>query len=176
MSRTTRPLGALLLALALAAGAVACGEPEPQAAAPSAAATATPTGTPTTSPGPPVPVPSLGPIDRPTPSAIPGLDEGFPVAEVPLIAGVVTGQSGGDGPDGRKGWIFEVSAAGSQEVCFDDAAAALVARGFTKQGELVAGDTRQAQFTSPEYAVIISARDDGDEFCQVGYEVGQVSP
>ncbi len=147
MLRTT-----LLLALVLAlfAGTAACGGDDP-------------TGSP------------QAPQSQATASAVPGLPADYPDEQVPVIRGVVTAQSGGTAADGQRGWVLEVSATGSRESCFADAAAALVAEGFVKQDELVAGDTTQAQYVSDEYAVIISARDDGDELCQVGYEVGEVS-
>src|SRR5205085_8944743 len=102
-----------------------------------------------------------------------GLPEGFPAQdEVPLVPGVVTKEDGGTGPDGKVGWILELAAAGSRKQCFDKAAAALTAAGFTKQGDLDAAGTHQAQFTTAKWAVIISSRADGEN-CQLGYEVGQ---
>jgi hypothetical protein len=85
----------------------------------------------------------------------------------------VTSKTGGKDPAGKIGYVIEMSAAGSQKDCFDRAAAALVAAGFTKQGEMTAQDTKQAQFTTKKWAVIISSRADGDN-CQLGYEVGQL--
>jgi len=136
----------LALVLALFAGTAACGGDDDPAGAPSATA-----------------------------SAVPGLPADYPVEQVPVIRGVVTAQSGGTAADGQRGWVLELSATGNRESCFADAAAALVAEGFVKQDELVAGDTTQAKYVSDEYAVVISARDDGDELCQVGYEVGEIS-
>ena len=157
----------LALALSIALGAAGCGgdrptskaAPTPGPAATTSAAT-TPTGTPTAS-------------TSATSPAI-GLPKDFPAQEVvPLVAGVVTSKTGGKDPDGRIGYVIEMSAVGSQQDCFDRAAAALVAQGYKKQGELKAQDTRQAQFTTKGWAVIISARADGDN-CQLGYEVGQL--
>lgn len=151
----------LTLFLALFAGTAACGGDGDPAGAPreqQTQVTDEPSGSATASP-----------------SAVPGLPADYPNAEVPVISGVVTAQSGGTSAVGRRGWVLELSATGDRESCFERAAAALVAEGFTKQGELVAGDTKQAQYTSADYTVIISARSDGDELCQVGYEVGEVS-
>lgn len=172
MLRTTLPLA---LVLTLFAGTAACGGDDDPAGTPQAPQTQV-----TLEPGDggevtPTAVPSLGGPSPTASGAVPGLPADYPDEDVPVIRGVVTGQSGGTSADGRQGWVLEVSAAGSRESCFDDAAAALVAEGFVKQGELVAGDTTQAQFVSDDYAVIISARADGDELCQVGYEVGEVS-
>lgn len=166
-----RPTLLLALVLALFAGTAACGGDDDPAGAPreqQTRVTDEPSGSATAMPSP---VPTLG---GPSPSAVPGLPADYPDDEVPVIRGVVTGRSGGTSTDGRRGWVLEVSASGDRESCFERAAAALVAEGFTKQGELVAGDTVQAQYTSADYAVIISARADGDELCQVGYEVGEV--
>lgn len=171
MLRMTRRL-APVLALVLSVGVAACGGDDPVGSPqdPQTQVTSQPGG------GSPTPtvgaVPTLGGA---TPSAVPGLPADYPNDEVPVIRGVVTGQSGGTSSEGRQGWVLELSATGDRESCFAQAAAALVAEGFTKQGELVAGDTIQAQYTSADYAVIISARSDGDELCQVGYEVGEVS-
>lgn len=170
MLRTT-----LLLALVLAlfAGTAACGGDDDPAGSPQA-----PQSQVTLEPGDGV---EVTPTDEPsaepsvTASAVPGLPADYPDEQVPVLYGVVTAQSGGTAADGQRGWVLELSATGSRESCFADAAAALVAAGFVKQGELVAGDTTQAQYVSDEYAVIISARDDGDDRCQVGYEVGEVS-
>ncbi len=178
MLRSTLPsVQASVLALVLLAGTTACGGDDAPAGSPQTSQT-------------PQPLVSLGPVggvevtptDGPTsvaPSpaatgAVPGLPADYPGEEVPVIRGVVTAQSGGTSTEGRRGWVLEMSAAGSGKSCLADAVAALVAEGFVKTGELVAGDTTQVQYVSDEYAVIISARDDGDELCQVGYEVGQV--
>lgn len=137
-----------------------------------------PTGTPTAStPAPDTTGPSATDPSATSSATSPavGLPTGFPVqSAVPLVAGVVTAKSGGAGPAGKNGWLLELSASGTQQQCFEKAASALVAAGFMKQGELTAGDTRQAQFTSAHYAVIISARADGTDQCQLGYEVGEV--
>jgi hypothetical protein len=151
-------------------GASACGKDDPKPSADpssSSSASARPTDDDAT--------PTEGPsATSTTTSPAVGLPEDFPAQkDVPMVPGVVTGKTGGEGPDGRKGWVIELSSVGSQNGCFDRAAAALVAAGFTKQGEIKAGDTRQAQFTSDRYAVIVSARADGAN-CQLGYEIGQV--
>ncbi len=126
--------------------------------------------TPTTSPTALVPTPG-GLI---TAAANPGLPVDFP-ATVPLLAGqVVQPLGGGSGEEGRKGWVLDVTVAGSAEECFEDAATALTRAGFVKQGELKAGKSRQAQFTTSEYAVIISAAPGAKGQCQLGYEVGQI--
>lgn len=146
MVRTTRRLAPVLLVLAVYAATAACGgDPQPRA---------TPT---------------------PTATAVPGLPAGYPADEVPVLYGVVTAQSGGTSAEGRQGWILEVSATGDKESCFADAAGALLEKGFVKKDEIVAGDTTQAQYTSAEYAVIISARSADNGICQVGYEVGELS-
>ena len=167
MSYSRPVLGALAVTLLL--GASACGKDDPKAEptpTSSTSASSQPTGS-----GTPSDQPSAS--GSATSPAV-GLPEGFPAQDdVPLVEGIVTGKTGGEGPDGRKGWVIELSSVGSQKGCFDKAAAALVAAGFTKQGEVKAGDTRQAQFTSEEYAVIVSSRADGDN-CQLGYEIGQV--
>jgi hypothetical protein len=172
--RTTRRLGTAVLALALYAGSAACGgdddpsDSTPQVSqSPSASA---PSSTASTA----APSPGGTPTGRPTPPA--GLPAGFPTAKVPVLSGVVTAKEGPASTGGPQGWILELTARGTQDSCFSAAKAALLADGFTQQGEdLIAGDTRQAQFTSPDYAVIISARSEEDGICQVGYEVGQVS-
>jgi len=166
MSSPRATVAAFAVALLLGAGACGGSDKKPTAhPSSSVTATASPTDGPT----------SGGPSasSSPTSPAV-GLPEGFPAQDdVPLVPGVVTGKTGGDGPEGKKGWIIEMSSVGSQKECFDRAAAALVAAGFTKQGEIKAMDTRQAQYTSDEYAVIISSRADGPN-CQLGYEIGQV--
>lgn len=174
MPPVSRRLSAAALALAVCVGAAGCGGDEPEAtrtAEPTAQPTSTPTATSTDGSTDGFPGWTVGPTATP----VPGLPTDFPTSEVPVLPGVVTGKTGGEGPDGRKGWVIEMSATGSQESCFDQAAAALVADGFTKQGEITAADTRQAQFTSSEYAVILSVRSDGNELCQASYEVGQVA-
>ncbi|MFL6025114.1 MAG: hypothetical protein ACJ72O_17360 [Marmoricola sp.] len=157
-------------ALALLLGTGACGKDEPKAE-PTSSVTGTPTegasssGTPSESP--------TATATESSPAV--NLPQGFPAQkDVPLVAGVVTSQTGGTDPSGKIGWIIEMSAAGSKKDCFDRAAAALVSHGFTKQGEMDAKDTHQAQFTTKDWAVIISARADGEN-CQLGYEVGQLS-
>jgi len=173
MTRMTRRVLPVVLALALYAGTTACGgddDPgsgEPQD--PQSQTTSEPTDDATDD--------GSDPSGTPTSTATQavGLPADFPASEVPLLPGVVTGKTGGPGPDGRKGWVLEMSATGTQKSCFDEASAALVADGFTKQGEITALDTRQAQFTSADYAVILSVRADGDELCQASYEVGQVA-
>lgn len=163
----SRPALALLLALLLPVAA--CGKDEKQpSSVPSSTSSATsdPSGGST-------------PTDRPsasssTTSPAIGLPDGFPSqADVPVVSGVVTSKTGGKDPDGRIGWVIVLSAVGTQDGCFDRAAAALVAAGFTKQGEITPADTRQAQFTTAEWAVIISSRADGAN-CELGYEVGQL--
>lgn len=155
------------LVLALSFGASACGKDE---AKPKAEPTVTASGTPSTS-GTPTAEPSDG--GSPTSPAV-GLPEDFPAQQdVPLVAGVVTSKTGGKDPSGKLGYVIELSAVGTQKGCFDRAAAALVAAGFTKQGEMTAQDTRQAQFTTRKWAVVISSRADGPN-CQLGYEVGQL--
>ena len=156
------------LALVLLVAATACGkdDEEPDGTpTPAASASTATTGTPSTSPT----------ATATTTSPAVGLPEDFPPQdEVPLVPGVVTKKDGGTNPEGKQGWILELAAPGSQKECFDRAAAALTAAGFTKQGELDAQGTRQAQFTTATWAVIISARADGDN-CQLGYEVGQLT-
>jgi hypothetical protein len=160
------------LVLALAVGASACGKDhaEPKVGPGSSATTGgtdRPTSGSTASDGP-------GDGTSPTSPAV-GLPADFPAQrDVPLVAGVVTSKTGGKDPDGRIGWVIEMSAVGTQKGCFDRAAAALVAAGFAKQGEMTAQDTRQAQFTTKKWAVIISSRADGEN-CQLGYEVGQLT-
>lgn len=172
--RIPRGLVPAVLALVLAAGASGCGGDDDPAAGPSETPQTQTTPEPTDGTSSAVPDPMGTPTGRPTPPV--GLPTGFPTSKVPVLYGVVTGQSGGPSGDGPQGWVLELSTTGTAAQCFARAEAALVADGFTQQGEdLVAGDTRQAQFTSPEYAVIISARSDGDELCQLGYEVGEVS-
>lgn len=157
-------LAALLLAVAV--GASGCGSDEP-----ASVPRATDSGTPSASGSP-----SVSPSATATTSSpAVGLPEDFPAQdEVPLVAGVVTSKTGGKDPDGRIGYVLELTAVGSQQECFDRAAAALVDRGYVKQGEIKAGDTRQAQFTTADWAVIISARADGEN-CRLGYEVGQLA-
>ncbi len=177
MLRPTRRLAPAVLALVLGVGAGACGgDVDPTSGASPTPATTTPGATPSSTPTS-TPPGTLGstPGGDPTSAPAVGVPAGFPVEEVPLLGGLVTGKTGGDGPDGRKGWVLELSATGTQQSCFAEASAALVAAGFTKQGEITAADTRQAQFTSPEYAVILSVRADGSELCQASYEVGQVA-
>ena len=165
---SAKPAAAALV-LALALGVSACGgedQPEPKAE-PTASTTVRPTDV-----GSPAGTPATR--GSSTSPAV-GLPDDFPAQDdVPLVAGVVTSKTGGKDPDGRIGYVIEMSAAGSQQECFERAAAALVAKGYTKQGELTAQDTRQAQFTTKRWAVIISSRADGDN-CQLGYEVGQLS-
>jgi len=157
------------IALAVLLGAGACGKDDPKPKVeptPTATAPSTDGSAPSTSPS------ASG---SPTSPAV-GLPGGFPAQDdVPLVAGVVTSKTGGKTTDGRVGWVIELSAVGSQKDCFDRAAAVLVKAGFTKQGEMTAQDTKQAQFTTTKWAVIISARADGDN-CQLGYEVGQLTP
>lgn len=163
-----RPLTALVLIVLLGAGA--CGKDDPKAKAtpePTASATSTPTASSTPSGTPSATSTQTSPVA--------GLPSGFPAqSEVPLVSGVVTGEDGGTGSDGRVGWQLELTAVGSQQGCFDRAAAALVDAGFTKRGQMTAGDTKQAQFTTTKWAVIISSRADGQN-CQLGYEVGQLT-
>jgi len=164
MSRKSA-LAAVVLVLTL--GASACGKDE---TSPKSEPTSTSSGTPSTG-GTPTTEPTDG--STPTSPAI-GLPEDFPAQkDVPLVAGVVTSKTGGKDPSGKLGYVIELSAVGTQKGCFDRAAAALIAAGFTKQGEMTAQDTKQAQFTTPRWAVIISSRADGAN-CQLGYEVGQL--
>ncbi len=185
MLRIIRVLGTAALALVLYVGLAACGGNDgPSSGAPQdpqSQATSVPTDLypdgdseddPEDDPG--------NPLDRPTSiptstaTAAVGLPTDFPTAGVPVLPGVVTGKTG-PAPDGPRGWIVEMSVTGSQKSCFEKASAALIANGFTQQGEITAADTRQAQFTSPEYAVILSVRADGNELCQASYEVGEIA-
>jgi hypothetical protein len=165
---SARPV-VVAIAVAVVLGPTACGKDADKPSAhptSSTSATAGPTDHST-----PTPSPSAG---RTVSSPAVGLPEDFPAQDdVPLVAGVVTSKEAGVGGEGHKGWVLQLAATGSQRECFDKAAAVLVRHGFTKRGELTAGDTRQAQFTSDEYAVIISARSDGTT-CQLDYEVGKV--
>ena len=157
-----------VLVLVLGLGASACGkdatEPAP---GPTPTVTAPTSSSPSATGGP-------SPGSSPTSPAV-GLPTDFPAqSEVPVVSGVVTSKTGGKDEKGRIGYVIEMSAVGSKQACFERAAAALVAAGFTQRGEMTAGDTRQAQFTTERWAVIISARADGEN-CQLGYEVGQLT-
>src|SRR5690348_11926153 len=127
---TKSALAALVLALAL--GASACGKDE---AKPKAEPTASASGTPTDGA-----TATASPSDGAGPtSPVVGLPEDFPAQkDVPLVSGVVTSKTGGKDPSGKIGYVIELSAVGTQKGCFDRAAAALVAAGFTKQGEMTA--------------------------------------
>ncbi|MCX6396734.1 MAG: hypothetical protein NTV23_09640 [Propionibacteriales bacterium] len=171
MSGTLRStLGVLVAVLAL--GLAGCGGDDdgPVAVGPSASPT----------PSASLP-PSLSPSSNPGGPLVPdaGVPSDFPITAVPLVPGAVSQPlgAGSSGEEGRKGWILEVAAAKAPEDCFADAAAALVAKGFV----LAAGPDRsagnvEAQYTSPGYAVIVSARDDGSGGCTLGYEIGQIAP
>ena len=148
-----------------------CGTDDGPAPAPSTTAVVTTT---------PTPGPSGTATAAPSGTAtvaVGRIPTGFPSAKVPLVPGVVTAGSGGavSGEPGRQGWILELAAAGTRDSCFAAAEEALVKAGFVKRGSMLAGDTQQAQYTAPGYAVIISARSDGDGRCQLGYEVGEVA-
>ncbi|MFL6159550.1 MAG: hypothetical protein ACJ72D_25985 [Marmoricola sp.] len=172
-SRRTGPvvLGAVLAA-ALAVGAAGCGGGGDDDKAASSRPTASSSSTPTPTPSDPL---SAGPFGTPSPRA--GLATDFPVAEVPLLDGDVSTlfSGNGSGEEGRKGWVLEVKVTQNAQACFAAAAARLVGEGYTKQGQIKAGDTVQAQFTKPGYAVIISAKADGKAGCTLGYEVGQIA-
>ncbi|MCZ4500572.1 MAG: hypothetical protein JWQ74_3127 [Marmoricola sp.] len=107
-----------------------------------------------------------------------GLPTDFPSADVPLLKGEVRqplGAGTGTSASGKKGWVLEVNLTQAPEACFASAAKALTGAGFTKQpGETTSDGTRQAQFTGPGYAVIISASPSDSGGCRLGYEVGEV--
>jgi len=107
----------------------------------------------------------------------PGIPTDFPTTRIPLLAGAVALPLGpGSGENGAKGWVLELELAREAGACFNDAAAALVARGFTKQpGQTFSDGTREAQFTAPGWAVIISTSPDESGGCRLGYEVGQLA-
>ncbi|MFL6174740.1 MAG: hypothetical protein ACJ716_17760 [Marmoricola sp.] len=161
-----------VVVLALALGASACGKDDP---GPKAEPTPTVTGTPTgTTTGPSSPTSSDSATDSPTSPAV-GLPDDFPAqTEVPMVSGVVTSKNSGTQSNGLMGWQLELQAVGTRKGCFDRAAAALVGAGFTKQAQMTAGDTLQAQYTTKKWAVIISSRAVGSS-CQLGYEVGQLT-
>jgi len=157
--------------LSLALGASACGKDDPK---PRTEPTSTVTGTPISPSSPSSPTSSASATDGPTSPAV-GLPDDFPAqAEVPLVAGVVTSKDSGTQSNGLMGWQLELQAVGTRKGCFDRAAAALVGAGFTKQAQMTAGDTLQAQYTTKKWAVIISSRAVGSS-CQLGYEVGQLT-
>ncbi|HET6154415.1 MAG TPA: hypothetical protein VFE15_15840 [Marmoricola sp.] len=160
---------ALLAALLIAGGAAGCGgDAKHSKAAGAPSASASETDAPTVSnPLPQGTFSSAGPRQ--------GLPADFPQDDVPLLAGQVTTQFSGPaaGEPGKTGWVIEVGVTEDPHHCFADAAAALVAHGYAKKGQIAAQGTVQAQFTKPHYSVIISASDNGSGGCTLGYEVGQ---
>jgi hypothetical protein len=156
-------LVAMVLTLLLGTGA--CGKDEPaRTDQPRTGPTTQPTSTAT---GQPSPSASASP-------SVVGLPDDFPAPrEVPVVPGLVTSKDSGPQSNGLMGWQIQLQTVGTQKGCFDRAARALVGAGFSKRAEMTAGDTRQAQFTTTKWAVIISSRSDGTN-CQLSYEVGQL--
>lgn len=160
---------ALILALALLAVSGCGGDEEKPKASPTTTS-ATPSASASATGVPPVPELSPGVPGNP------GLPEDFPGDEVPLLDGLVELPLGpGSGEEGRKGWVLQLTLAQSSDACFEEAARVLTENGFTQQpGETKDETVREALFTAPGYAVIISASRSDDGGCRLSYEVGQV--
>lgn len=88
------------------------------------------------------------------------LPDGFPVDEVPVLAGRIvhskTGEAAG-APPGKDAWAIEVAVDGDADECFQAAVAALQDRGFKETQSYNEGPGRQAFLTSKSYNVIVSA-------------------
>ena len=166
--RRTVPASALALALLLAVAGCG-GDDDKKSGSPK------PSATPTTSQSPVTLEPD--PTDLPGSGANPGVPSDFPSDKVPLLAGPVDQPLGeGSGEEGKKGWVLELQLEQKAGACFAAAAAELVGHGFTKQpGETNDNGRREALFTAPGYAVIISTSPSDAGGCRLSYEVGQVA-
>jgi hypothetical protein len=154
----------LLLAplLVLAGG---CGQ-DHHGAARRTSPTSTAPGDPTAS------VPGTPTTAAPATAPRPGLPSSYPVAAVPLLAGRVHDRHHGSASGVAQGWMVTVSRRGSARDCFDAAGAALLAHGFTRQVAATGGGEERAQFTSPAYAVLLTATGSPGGRCSAAYTVG----
>lgn len=154
-------LGALALVVAL--GLVGCGgDDDGKDAGPGPSDSASATASDSASAQP-----SFDPMSPLSPA--PGVPTDFPTADVPLIPGSAV-QPAGAG-DAERGWVLEISSTKSRQDCFDEAVAALLAKGFRlSAGPNVSKENIEALYLSPGYRVIVTATS-RDDACSVGYEV-----
>ena len=88
------------------------------------------------------------------------LPDGFPVEQVPVLAGRIvrskTGEAAG-APPGKAAWAIEVAVGGDADDSFQAAVAALLDRGFKENQSYNEGPGRQSFLTSKSYVVAVSA-------------------